>query len=48
MIAEVAILFVKEGEEKQFKEDFKIAGQYISSTKGYLGAQPAKMYRTTQ
>ena len=37
MILEVAILFVKKGEEKQFEQDFKIAGQYISSIKGYIG-----------
>jgi heme-degrading monooxygenase HmoA len=37
MILEVAILFVKEGEEKQFEQDFKVAGQYISSIEGYAG-----------
>jgi len=37
MILEVAILFVKKGEEKQFEQDFKIAGQYISSIIGYIG-----------
>ena len=37
MILEVAILFVKKGEEKQFGQDFKIAGQYISSIEGYIG-----------
>lgn len=36
MILEVAILYVKIGEEKQFEQDFKMAGQYISSIKGYL------------
>lgn len=35
MILEVAILFVKKGEEKQFENDFKIASQYISSIQGY-------------
>jgi heme-degrading monooxygenase HmoA len=37
MILEVAVLFVKAGEEKQFEQDFKVAGQFISSVKGYLG-----------
>ena len=36
MILEVAILHVIRGREKQFEEDFKIAGKYISSTKGYM------------
>ncbi|WP_348799017.1 antibiotic biosynthesis monooxygenase family protein [Flavobacterium adhaerens] len=36
MILEVAILNVKNGEEKNFEKDFITAGQYISSTKGYL------------
>ncbi len=37
MILEVALLFVKQGEEKQFETDFKAAGKYISSIKGYVG-----------
>lgn len=37
MILEVAILFVKKGEEKQFEKDFEIASQYISSIQGYSG-----------
>ena len=36
MILEVAILNIKDGQEKQFENDFKIAGQYISSIKGYV------------
>lgn len=36
MILESAFLYVKEGEEKQFEKDFKVAGQYISSIQGYL------------
>jgi len=36
MILEVAILYVKDGQTKQFEEDFAIAGKYISSIKGYL------------
>ncbi len=36
MILEVAILQVKTGQEKQFEIDFKEAGQYISSAKGYI------------
>ncbi|WP_281612768.1 antibiotic biosynthesis monooxygenase [Flammeovirga sp. SubArs3] len=35
MILEVAILQVKQGEEKDFERDFKEAGQYISSIQGY-------------
>lgn len=37
MILEVAILNIKEGLEKEFERDFKIAGKYISSIKGYKG-----------
>ncbi len=37
MILEVAILFVKEGEDKQFEKDFEFASQYISSVQGYAG-----------
>ena len=36
MILEVAILNVKGGQEKQFEIDFAIAGQFISSIKGYV------------
>jgi heme-degrading monooxygenase HmoA len=36
MILEVAILNVKYGQEKQFETDFAIAGQFISSVKGYI------------
>jgi heme-degrading monooxygenase HmoA len=36
MISEVAILSVKDGQQKQFEEDFATAGQYISSAKGYV------------
>ncbi|MDP1817174.1 MAG: antibiotic biosynthesis monooxygenase [Leadbetterella sp.] len=36
MILEVAILHVKSGQEKQFEIDFDIAGQFISSIKGYV------------
>lgn len=36
MILEVAILNVKSGQEKQFEIDFDIAGQFISSIKGYV------------
>ena len=37
MIHEVAVLFLKDGAESRFKEDFKLAGQYISSIEGYIG-----------
>jgi len=36
MILEVAILEVKSGLENRFEEDFKKAGKYISSIKGYV------------
>ena len=37
MITELAILFVKDGEQDNFQLDFAKAGQFISSIKGYLG-----------
>lgn len=37
MVLELAILNVKNGQEEQFEKDFVIAGQYISSIKGYVG-----------
>lgn len=36
MILEIAILYVKTGQEKCFEKDFEIAGQYISSINGYI------------
>ncbi|SEA64755.1 antibiotic biosynthesis monooxygenase family protein [Pedobacter hartonius] len=36
MILESALLYVKEGTAVQFEDDFKAAGQYISSIPGYL------------
>lgn len=36
MILEVAILNVKNGQEKQFEIDFATAGQFISDIKGYM------------
>ena len=36
MITELAILYVKEGEQKYFQSDFAKAGQFISSIKGYV------------
>ncbi len=36
MILELAILQVLPGKEKAFEADFEIAGQYISSVKGYI------------
>jgi len=36
MLLESAILYVKEGQEKEFERDFSIAGQYISSIAGYI------------
>ncbi len=36
MILELAILYVKKGEEIKFEKDFLIAGKYISATKGYI------------
>ena len=37
MIQEVAFLYIKEGKQQLFERDFKIAGKYISSIKGYIG-----------
>ncbi len=36
MVLEVAVLYVEQGQEDKFENDFKVAGQYISSVKGYL------------
>ena len=36
MILEVAILNVKDGQQKQFQTDFATAGQFIRSVKGYV------------
>lgn len=36
MVLEVAILYVKEGKQEQFENDFKEASQYISSIEGYI------------
>lgn len=47
MILEVAILHVKEGLEKAFENDFAIAGQYISSIKGYKGHSLKKCIEKT-
>ncbi|WP_214072782.1 antibiotic biosynthesis monooxygenase [Mucilaginibacter sp. dw_454] len=35
MILEIAILYVKPGQSAQFENDFREAGKYISSAKGY-------------
>ena len=37
MITELAILYVKDGQQQHFESDFEKAGQYISSIKGYAG-----------
>ena len=37
MILEVAVLNVREGLQNKFEQDFALAGQYISSIKGYRG-----------
>jgi heme-degrading monooxygenase HmoA len=37
MILEAVILYLKDGNEKEFEADFKTAGQYISAIKGYVG-----------
>jgi heme-degrading monooxygenase HmoA len=36
MILEVAILYIKPGQEAAFEKDFAFAGEYISSISGYL------------
>ena len=42
MIVEVAILNIKQGQKAKFERDFAIAGQYISSIKGYIGHSLSK------
>lgn len=37
MILEIATLYVNANRQKKFEEDFSIARQYISSTKGFIG-----------
>jgi|SRR6478735_368366 len=37
MITELAILYVKDGQQHLFESDFEKAGQFISSIKGYAG-----------
>lgn len=36
MILEAAYLNVKKGQKENFEKDFVLAGQYISSTEGYV------------
>lgn len=36
MFLEAAILYLIEGNEKEFETDFKLASQYISAIKGYI------------
>ncbi|MGY3212604.1 antibiotic biosynthesis monooxygenase family protein [Mucilaginibacter sp. HD30] len=36
MVLEAATLYVIPGSERDFEKDFKIAGQYISSIRGYV------------
>lgn len=36
MILEIAVLYVKQGQETEFENDFRKAGQYISSIPGYI------------
>lgn len=44
MILEVAILDVKQGEQKKFEKDFVQASQYISSIPGYKGHSLKKCF----
>ena len=37
MILEAAILYIKQGCQQQFENDFSFASQYISSVNGYIG-----------
>ncbi|SEC51583.1 Heme-degrading monooxygenase HmoA [Tenacibaculum sp. MAR_2009_124] len=46
MILEVAILNVRQGEEGNFEQDFKIASRYISAIKGYLNHSLKKCVET--
>lgn len=36
MILEVAVLYVKKGEELAFEKDFSVASNYIASATGYI------------
>lgn len=36
MISEIAVLYIKPGEENNFEQDFALAGQYISCIEGYI------------
>lgn len=42
MIIEIAVLYVKSGQENQFESDFKLASQYISAISGYISHQLLK------
>lgn len=42
MIIEIAVLYVKLGQENQFESDFKLASQYISAISGYISHQLLK------
>ncbi len=36
MILEVAVLYIKKGEESKFEKDFSLAGKLIASAEGYI------------
>ena len=36
MILEVAVLYIKTGEEPAFEKDFSVAGKFIASAEGYI------------
>ncbi len=46
MILEVAVLNVRDGLQNKFEQDFALAGQYISSIKGYRGHTLRKSIET--
>jgi heme-degrading monooxygenase HmoA len=46
MVLEVAILYVKKGEESAFENDFAIANQYIQSILGYVSHSLRKCIET--
>jgi heme-degrading monooxygenase HmoA len=46
MILEVALLYVKKGEETAFENDFAIASQYIQSISGYVSHSLRKCIET--
>jgi heme-degrading monooxygenase HmoA len=47
MILEVALLQIKNGQEKQFEADFATAGQFVCGSKGYIKHSLSKCLEQT-